>query len=248
MTIFLTSSFDHFHIKEKEKIANEINNTNKIINQIKENLKDNKNILYIASDNTDIEKCDEYSKLLFESLKISGIEFKKYNLLDDRTKHNAKSLIEEANLIFLSGGDTYKQNCFIKEIKLKELLENFNGIIIGQSAGSINMAENAFNSPETKDETDQIYFKGLGLTDINVEPHFKYDSSTFDEDEIYQRNYILKESNTRPLLGLCDGSHIVITDKETVIYGESYLIQNQIIDKICNNNESYEIQKRNKKM
>ena len=49
MTIFLTSSFNHFHIKAGEKIANEINNTNQIINQIKDNLKDNKNILYIFS-------------------------------------------------------------------------------------------------------------------------------------------------------------------------------------------------------
>ena len=43
---------------------------------------------------------------------------------------------------------------FFKDIKLKELLESYQGIIVGQSAGSINLASNVYNSPEDGNETD----------------------------------------------------------------------------------------------
>ena len=64
-------------------------------------------IVYIASNPSDIEKVTEYSNLLFEALKLSDIAFKNYYILDDRTKHNVTNYIKQADLIFLSGGDTY---------------------------------------------------------------------------------------------------------------------------------------------
>ena len=33
------------------------------------------------------------------------------------------------------------------------------------------MAKDVFNSPEQGEDSEPIYFEGLGLTEINIEPH-----------------------------------------------------------------------------
>lgn len=157
-------------------------------------------------------------------------------------KENAKEYIKNADLVFLCGGDTFKQHLLFEKINLKLILSTYTGIVMGQSAGAINMAEHCFNSPEELEKSEPIFFEGLGLTNINIEPHFIYDSSKFNEKERYQRNAIIKESFNRPIYGQCNGSHIFIDEDNTAtIYGETYLIKNGCIEKICENNKKYVI-------
>lgn len=239
-TIFLTSDLGHYHKVDGEKIVNEIDNKNGLIEQLKVSLKGNKAILYIAADKTDTKKVKMYANILFESLKLSNIEFNNYYILDEETMQNAKEYVESADFIFLSGGNTFFQNTFFNEIGLKELLKNYSGVIMGQSAGSINLADDVFNSPENLEKSDPIYLKGLGLTDINVEPHFVLDDSNFDDYKKYNRYYILNESKKRTIFALCDGSHIKIDDK-VIIYGKSYLISNGEINLICKDFEKFRL-------
>ena len=179
--IFLTSNLKHYHKIDNKKIANEIDNTNRLVDQLKENICNYNTIVYVAFDSSNIDKINEYSNLLFESLKLSGIYFKNYYILDDRTKHNTTNYIKQADLIFLSGGDTYIQNEFFSKINLKYLLKEYCGVIIGQSAGSINLAENLYNSPENGYSSEPIHFSGLGLTQINIESHFNIETSNLNE-------------------------------------------------------------------
>lgn len=244
--LFFTSNTKHYHKINGEKFPNELDNANGIVDQIKQLMSDNNEILYnkilfIASSPDDIEQVDSYAALIFNGLKLSGITFSEYFILDNRTKNNASEYVKKSNVIFLSGGDTYIENEFFKQIHLRELLQDFNGIIIGQSAGSINMAEAVYNSPEEGDLSEPIYFDGLGLSSINIEPHFVLDTTEFDEMQMYQRNHLLEESKRRPIYALCDGSHILETDEFIMIYGKSFLIKDGIITQICNDKQSFEI-------
>lgn len=242
MIKILMSDFKHYHKLNGEKIANELDNSNGIVNQIKNSLNGNNAILFIASSPDDKEKIELYSKLLFEGLKLSGVSFKEYLVLDSSTVDKTKEYIDKANMIFLSGGDTYIQNEFFKRIHLREKLGNFNGLIIGQSAGAINMANDVFNSPEEMEKSEPVFFQGLGLTNINIEPHFVLDDSNFDESEKYQRNAVLSESNNRKIYGQCNGSHILIdNDGNVTIYGKTYLISNGQISLACENGYNKEI-------
>lgn len=242
MIKILMSDFKHYHKLNGEKVANELDNSNGIVDQIKNSLNGNNTLLFIASSPDDKEKINLYTKLLFEGLKLSGISFNEYLVLDSSTVDNAQEYIDKANMIFLSGGDTYIQNEFFKRIHLREKLEKFNGLIIGQSAGAINMADDVFNSPEEMEKSEPVFFKGLGLTNINIEPHFMLDDSNFDESEKYQRNAILSESNNRKIYGQCNGSHILIdNDGNITIYGETYLISNGQILLACENGYNREI-------
>ena len=231
--LFFTSNTKHYHKIDGKKIPNEIDNTNDIIDQIKQLIDANNAILYIAASPDDSEKIDSYLYLIFEGLKLSGITFSEYLILDNRTKNNVEEYIKNANVIFLSGGDTYIENEFFKQIHLKDLLKNFEGIIIGQSAGSINMAESVYNSPENGEESEPIYFEGLGLSNINIEPHFILDTNGFNEMQIYQRNHLLEESKRRSIYALCDGSHILETDEYIMVYGKAFLVRDGFITQIC---------------
>ncbi len=241
--LFFTSNTKHYHKINGEKFPNEVDNTNGIVNQIKQLMTSNNGILYVAASPDDSEKVDSYASLIFNGLKLSDITFSEYFVLDNRTKNNASEYVKKSNVIFLSGGDTYIENEFFNQIHLKELLQDFDGIIIGQSAGSINMAESAYNSPEEGDSSEPIYFDGLGLSSINIEPHFVLDTNGFDEMQIYQRNHLLKESKTRPIYALCDGSHILETDKSIKIYGKAFLIKDSIITQICDDKQTFNIDK-----
>ncbi len=244
--LFFTSDTKHYHKINGEKIANKFDNTNGIVDQIKSLISGNNAILFIASTPDDNEKVDSYAALVFEGLKLSGITFSEYLILDNRTKENTLEYIKKSDVIFLSGGDTYIQNEFFKEIDLKNLLQNYNGIIIGQSAGSVNMAESVYNSPENGVLSKPIYFEGLGLSDINIEPHFVLDTAEFDEIEIYQRNHLLEESKKRPIYALCDGSHILQIDESIVVYGKSFLIKDGSIIQICDDKQSFNINLKSK--
>ncbi len=239
--LFFTSNTKHYHKIDDQKIPNKIDNTNGIIDQIKQLIDGNNAILYIAASPDDSEKVDSYASLIFEGLKLSGITFSEYLILDNRTKNNANEYVKRANVIFLSGGDTYIENKFFKQINLKELLQDFDGIIIGQSAGSINMAKFAYNSPEEGEDSEPIYLEGLGLSNINIEPHFILDTTEFNEMQMYQRMHQLEESKKRPIYALCDGSHILETDNSIVVYGKAFLIKDGSIVQICNDNHSFNI-------
>lgn len=242
MIKFLTSNLKHYHKVDGEKIAKEIDNTNGLVDQIKKYLANNNSILFIAANYQDAEKVDDYSKLLFDALSMSGISFLDYQTLDERNKNEAQKLVENADFIFLSGGDTYLQHQFFEDIGLKDLLKNYDGMLMGQSAGSLNMATSVFNSPEDMEDSEPIYFDGLGVTDINIEPHFILSEEGLIEEEIYQRKFIEKESNKRDIYAIADGSHILIDDNNNiVVYGEAYLIKDELIEKICDDKEKYVI-------
>lgn len=89
-----------------------------------------------------------YANIFFDSLKMVGIQFNEYCVLEDVTRDKAKKYIDGADIVYLCGGRTFYQMKFFDEINLKELLENYNGIVIGQSAGAINMADLVYNSSE----------------------------------------------------------------------------------------------------
>ena len=135
---------------------------NGIVENIKNNIKEKNSILFISTGNEDKNTLSSYSNSLFNNLKSCGIEFNNYLVLSNENKNLAKKYVEEANMIFLCGGDQYQQLRFFNDINLGYLLENFNGLIIGQSAGAINMADIVFNS------WTNTYFNGLGLTNINL--------------------------------------------------------------------------------
>ncbi|MBR2708062.1 MAG: Type 1 glutamine amidotransferase-like domain-containing protein [Bacilli bacterium] len=245
MIKILTSDFCNYEKVNGEKITRPISNENGIVDQLKESLKKINKVVFISSDiNSTPESVSSYARIFFDSMKMVGIAFNEYLTIEGTNYDKASEYIEGADLVFLCGGDTYNQYKLFSKMNLKQILSSYSGIIMGQSAGALNMAVDVFNSPEEKEKSEPVFYEGLGLTTINIEPHFKYDDTNFDDKEKYQREAIIKESYNRPIYGQCNGSHIFINEDDVATtYGETYLIMNGKIEKICDNKKSVIINK-----
>ena len=232
MIRILTSDFKNYEKKDGIKITRPMSNENGLVDQLKNALKRNKKVVFVSSDiNSTPDSVESYARIFFDSMKMVGITFEEYCILDGTKVNKSKEYIENADLVFLCGGDTYNQHLLFEKINLKLLLSTYSGVVMGQSAGAINMAEHCFNSPEELEESEPVFFEGLGLTNINIEPHFVYDTSRFNENEKYQRKVIIDESYNRPIYGQCNGSHVFIDENNiATIYGETYLIINGNIE------------------
>ena len=237
MTLFLTSNIGGIKKENGITSATKFFEENQFLLNLKQSLKNNNKFVLITSNPEDIEKNDNYLKLEIEAFDLSGISFKEYLILDNRTKRNISQILKDSSLIFLSGGNTYTQNKFFKEINLKEHLKGLDCVVVGISAGSINSVKDVFNSPEEEEDLiNPMYLSGLELTNINIEPHFDIKV----ENEL-QRKYIIEESFNRTLYGLSDGSYI----KDNIIYGECYKIENGEIELICNDNQTLKLEDNN---
>lgn len=63
------------------------------------------------------------------------------------TAKSAKIAVRGADILWLSGGDTPTQFGYLKSYGLVDVLKRHKGVIIGMSAGSINMAKTVDRMP-----------------------------------------------------------------------------------------------------
>ncbi len=239
--IFLTSDMGCSKKINNQRYATPLDNRNGIVDHLKKVLKREKNFVFFVSDSFDYEKSYSYAKLTFESFKMSGFNFTSFIVVDGKYDGNLKEDILNADLIFLTGGKTLTQMRFFEKINLKELLESYNGIIIGQSAGSINLAHKVICPPEEEEEIGTNYiWQGLGQTLVNVIPHFKLEVNEDLDKKL--RNELLKLSFDNILYAISDGAYIFDDGESKIVYGKSYLINQGHIENICEDGESKRIE------
>lgn len=233
MRLFLASNIGGIKKENGKKVPVSFFENNNFLKNMKESINDYNKFVIIASDADNYEQNDYYLKLDMDVLAMSGINFKENVVLDNRNKDDIANVLKNSSLIFLSGGDTLKQNIFFNEINLKEYIKNIDACVVGISAGAINSAKIVFNSPEEeKDLTNPSILEGLGLTTINVEPHFDCDKISK-----IQMDAILKESNNRVIYGLPDKSYIF----NNKVYGKCYRVYKENIELISNDDEVVEV-------
>lgn len=188
--------------------------TDDFISCVKEYYHNNGSFVFIASDFTEHSKTDRHLDAFLSMFGNSGIVFNEVYIIDDRiTREKALQYIEKANIVWIAGGDTLKQIAYLKEYNLIPALQSREGITIGMSAGSINMAKRvvlakdiAYNVPELS------IYDGIGLVDINIEPHL--DSASKDHmKDIYEA------SQYSAIYGIYDNTFIKITNDTMDIYG-----------------------------
>ena len=154
-----------------------LNPANGFVAELKQALKEPVHALFITSAPDDVVFTDSVAVSTRENFGNSGIVFETYNKLDRRNMEQAEEFVKQANLIVLSGGHTPTENFFFADIHLKELLEDYEGVVVGISAGSMNSAEVVYAQPEEPGETldpdFEKFLPGLGFTKIQIIPHYQ---------------------------------------------------------------------------
>lgn len=155
----------------------------------------------------------------------AGINFKHIDFIDSKqTKIEIKTLIENASVIFLCGGYTIEQRQFLLENTIDKLLYKSNAIIIGTSAGAINMSKKWIASKYNRyDVEDTTFYEGLALSDFSFQPHFE------DETNYFLNNELLPFSNEITIYAPAKNGALRVKDTEITIIGSSYKISNEMI-------------------
>ena len=109
----------------------------------------------------------------------AGIMFDEYHLINYRVqKEDARILIQNASVIFLLGGNTLEQNGFLMEYELSDLIKKSRAVVMGASAGAINMSAKWLCSKNFgyKVEISSVY-DGIGLDSFSVLSHFDLENN-----------------------------------------------------------------------
>ena len=191
-----------------------------------EDIKDRKSLVMISSDPSlgEVDGSTERSWL-----DEAGILFDEYYLINHQVeKEAANHLISQASVIFLLGGNTIEQNKFLHEYELPEPIKNSKAVIVGASAGAINMSAKWLCSKKLgfEVEEDRIY-NGIGLHHFSVLSHFDLEN-----------NMVMVQEELSPLSEEMD---IYISNKDCAvrvkgekidIYGDVYLLSKAKMKKL----------------
>jgi len=199
-------------------VDKELGFTSEHAKYLKQDIKDNSTITFIASAFSDIEKTDKYLSIMINWFKKIDITFKEVHLVNDLvTPQQAQQYINKSDIVFIMGGDTLLQMKNINNYNIISNLKNREGITIGISAGSINMADNVVLARDLDDNVpDHSFYKGIGLVNINIEPHFDLNNLKHNPD-------IIEISKDNKIVCLPDESFIRIQNDNIEIIGDYYI-------------------------
>lgn len=250
-TIFLTSAVGGYRKTENGKEAIPFNNSNGFVDRLKAHKTKIKNIVFVASNPNGYAKTDEYFKLFAKAFNLDGFGIENITILDNRFNGDVEKAVMGADAVFLTGGHTSTQNAYLFEIGLDKVLQKYEGIIIGQSAGSMNLEKTVYAPPEQPEDLSNNYkrtFLGMGLTDIKIMPHMAgVYSDNVDGNGKNTYDFCLEDSYNFPIYGIYDGGFIEISGGIATAYGKTLLLNGGTCKELCADGEKVEIVGCNKK-
>ena len=184
----------------------------------------NKNIAFITADFSDYSNNDKYIKKLIKLFNDKKFIFNSVYIIDNRIdSYEMKNYIKDSDIVFLLGGDTLKQIKFINKFKLKNIIKEKNKVVIGMSAGSINMAKRVVLARDIDDGIPNLsIYKGIGITDINIEPHCDFRNEEHWKD-------IEEASKYSNIIVMHDDCYIIVDNDVTSYYGSYVKMTNSSI-------------------
>ncbi len=229
MICFLTSKHN---IPDSPKL----NPANGFAAALRDAVPQNCRTLIVCSAPDDYDKTDLYSGSMLDSFRLEGYRFSQVDVLDRRNQDKAEELVKNADFIVLMGGHVPTQNTFFQEIRLRELMKEFDGVVLGVSAGSMNSAEVVYAQPELPgeavDPAYQRFLPGLGLTKAMILPHYQeIKDDLLDGMRVFEE-IAFPDSFGRRFYVFPDGTYLYLHDGVEEIRGEAWVIEDGAMRKI----------------
>lgn len=193
--------------------------------------------LYITSSPDDFYGSECASEGIYAAIQACGVNVTQWILLDRRNIAQAHALVKESDFVVLGGGHVPTQRRFFEEMSLREALISYQGTLMTISAGSMNCADEVYSIPElpgeVRDPNYQRFFPGMGLTSIQILPHY-YEWKDFVLDGMKVYNEVAaKDSMGRRFYVFPDGTYLCSMYGYEEIRGEAFLMENGVFRKIC---------------
>ena len=198
--------------------------------------------LIIASSPDRYERNDEMKEFFHRAFSNSGVPVSGFDVWDHRVPEISKEALHQYDVVMLAGGHVPTQNAYFQKIGLREMMEGYEGIVIGVSAGTMNSADVVYVQPEEPGESVdpdfKRFIKGLGLTKVNVLPHYQMVKDFMLDGKRLMEEITYPDSLGRKFHVLVDGSYILIADGITRLFGLAYQIADGQIAQICEDGRS----------
>ena len=240
MIAFLTSS--PTGPLDRSRIVEGFDSKNKLVENLKERWVENARCLLISAAPAEAAMADGMRAHMVEAMGISGLSVEVCDIWDDRTEDFSVETLKSYDVIFLGGGHVPTQNAFFRRIELREKIAQFEGVVIGISAGTMNSADVVYAQPELEGESvDPAYQRfspGLGLAKVNVLPHYQMiKDAVLDGQRVFE-DITYGDSMGRVFYALVDGTYIICENGSETIWGEAYRIADGKLERICEENQT----------
>lgn len=240
MIVFLTSSPSG--PLDGSRYVDGLDQMNNFVDNLKVHWKECAKCLMITASPNAYEENDKMTAFFADAVEKAGLFYSEFLLWDGRDEIMSKEELHTYDVILLGGGHVPTQNQFFQEIGLREKMQDFNGIVIGISAGTMNSADLVYAQPELPGESvdpDYMrYFKGLNLTKTQILPHYQMvKDSELDGRRLYE-DITCEDSFGNCFLVLPDGSYLMIEDGMETVWGEAWQLADGKLFKICENDET----------
>ncbi len=187
------------------------------------------NILYVPCDPAANGENESQLRSLLEAFEKADLKVNEIHMLEEKPGEALSGYISKADVIYLAGGHTPTQLAFMRRINLKDALLNYNGIIIGLGAGSINAAYSVYLVPELHGEAaDPNYVRflpGLDLSNIQMIPHAEEVKKIKVDGMDLINDVVLPDSYGRRFYLITDGSYFKIKNGKTKFKGVGEVIE-----------------------
>ena len=245
MTLFLTSSPCWDDVPEGCDLPCIFDERNGFVAALRDAVAPGCRCTFIASDPSTYDRLEEFADTFAKCFAWHGMPFSHVSLLDNRTADRAAELVAEADVLILAGGHVPTQNAFFQRIGLRELVAEFHGVIMGISAGTMNCADTVYAQPEMPGESVdpdyERYLPGLGLTKLNILPHYQQERDTLLDGRRLYEDITYEDSRGHAFLVLVDGSYVLSVDGRETLHGEAYLLHNGLLEPLCAEGEAIEL-------
>ncbi len=183
----------------------------------------------------------------------TGLSLECMDLCDRRNGRDIVSKLDSYDMVILGGGHVPTEKAFFDEIGLRDALlkgndrnaNSWDGIVMGISAGSMNCADIVYAQPEMPGEAVDPYYQkfiqGLGITDVNVLPHYQAVKNDWVDGLRLMEDITYPDSIGRAFYAIVDGSYVLQTEDRKEIRGEAYRIADGQIRRVCECGEVLEL-------
>lgn len=212
-----------------------LNPENGFVENLRRTLPDSVRCLYVCSDPGEWDANDRLGGEMAEAFEEAGFRFCEFRVLDHRTCSKAREMVDGSDLIILAGGHVPTQNRFFNEIGLKNLLADYQGVLMGISAGSMNTAGEVYSLPEAPGESGpdfQRFLPGLGLTEINILPHYQWAKDYIIDGKRLFDAVVPPDSMGRCFHAFPDGTYVHVENGREWIRGEAWVVRDGRTEKI----------------
>ena len=186
--------------------------TDSIAEVLKEELIVRDSLVFISTWPDNFAQNDEDSDGMHNMFAEKNMPFTKHSVIDNRTEADeAVRLIRGASCIFLMGGNATLQFDLMNRKRILDEIRQSNAVILGVSAGSMNMGKHVVDIYESL-----IPYEGLGFANLTIKAHYPL------EEELLRK--VKQVSMEFPVCLMTDESAIFVRKDSIKQIGQIYLM------------------------